>query len=97
MNSFRVAVIQASPVLQSVQRTLGKLQALVADCARHLAPTGALVCGFQLDRGYGIDEFDEHCRRVGLDCVERWATWSRDPFAGGDYAVSVHRFLDPDE
>ena len=70
---------------------------LVAGCARHLAPTGALVCGFQLDRGYGIDEFDEHCRRVGLDCVERWATWSRDPFAGGDYAVSVHRFLDPDE
>ena len=68
--------------------------ALVAGCARHLAAGGSLVCGFQLDRGYGIDEYDEHCRRVGLICVERWSTWSRDPFGGGDYAVSVHR---PDE
>ncbi len=64
---------------------------LVAGCARHLASGGSLVSGFQLDRGYGLDEYDEHCRRAGLTCVERWATWSRNLFRGGDYAVSVHR------
>jgi SAM-dependent methyltransferase len=67
---------------------------LVAGCARHLSPDGSLVTGFQLDRGYAVEEYDEHCRRVGLGCMERWATWSRDPFRGGDYAVSVHRFID---
>ncbi len=70
---------------------------LVAGCARHLERAGALVCGFQLDRGYGLEEYDEHCRRAGLDCVERWATWSRDPFEGGDYAVSVHRFVEDED
>ena len=23
--------------------------------------------------------------------IARWATWDREPFTGGDYAVSVHR------
>jgi SAM-dependent methyltransferase len=64
---------------------------LMSGCARHLAPAGVLVCGFQLDRGYTLDEYDEHCRRAGLASVERWATWAREPYAGGAYAVSVHR------
>jgi hypothetical protein len=29
--------------------------------------------------------------------VARWATWDREPFAGGDYAVSVHRRRLPPE
>jgi 2-polyprenyl-3-methyl-5-hydroxy-6-metoxy-1,4-benzoquinol methylase len=65
---------------------------LVAGCAGHLTSDGALVSGFQLDRGYRLEEFDQHCQRAGLICVERWATWSRDPFRDGDYAVSMHRF-----
>ena len=28
---------------------------------------------------------------AGLGAVHRWATWDRVPYAGGDYAVSVHR------
>ncbi len=71
----------------------GSHEALVAGCARHLAEQGALVAGFQLDGRYPLASYDEHCRRAGLECVERWATWSRDPFADGSgYAVSVHRF-----
>ncbi len=66
-------------------------EALVAGCARHLSEGGALVAGFQLDRGYLLETYDEHCRRAGLACVGRWATWSGEPFAGGDYAVSIHR------
>jgi hypothetical protein len=65
---------------------------LVAGCAAHLTHRGALVAGFQLDRGYSLDDYDEHAGRNGLECVGRWSTWSGEAFsAGGDYAVSLHR------
>jgi SAM-dependent methyltransferase len=64
---------------------------LVAGCARHLAPDGVLVSGFQLDRGYTLEDYDEDCRATGLVLAGRSATWAGDPFRGGDYAVSVHR------
>jgi SAM-dependent methyltransferase len=70
----------------------GSQPALVAGCARHLSGSGCLVAGFQIDRGYGLADYDDHCGRVGLVLVERYATWAGDPFtAGGDYAVSIHR------
>lgn len=66
--------------------------ALVAGCARHLAPGGYLVAGFTLRPGWpGLDEYDGWCADAGLTRVDRWATWSRDPYTGGDYAVSLHR------
>jgi 2-polyprenyl-3-methyl-5-hydroxy-6-metoxy-1,4-benzoquinol methylase len=70
----------------------GTQAALVAGCARHLEPGGALVAGFQLDGRYRLEDYDAHCARNGLALAERFATWDRRPFAaGGDYAVSVHR------
>ncbi len=69
----------------------GSQLALVAGCARHLVDGGRLVAGFQLDRGYQLEDYDAHCLQAGLVCSERWATWSGEPFAGGPYAVSVHR------
>ena len=70
----------------------GTESALVAGCARHLAPAGRLVAGFQLGRGYSLDDYDRHCADAGLELVERWSTWHHDPFdPAGDYAVSVHR------
>jgi SAM-dependent methyltransferase len=70
----------------------GTHRALVAGVARHLNPNGMLVTGFQLGRGYGLDDYDAHCAAAGLTVVSRHATWDRDPFVpGGDYAVSVHR------
>ncbi len=72
--------------------TDGTEGALVAGCARHLSAGGVLVAGFQLDRGYSLATYDDHCRQAGLSPAGRWSTWSREPFAaGGDYAVSVHR------
>jgi SAM-dependent methyltransferase len=66
--------------------------AVVAGCARHVGPGGALVAGFQLGRGYSLYEYDEHCAAAGLTLAERYSTWDREPFAPrGDYAVSVHR------
>jgi SAM-dependent methyltransferase len=58
--------------------------------ARHLQPAGLLVAGFQLG-GFGLAAYDGLADAAGLELVERFATWDRAPFAGGDYAVSVHR------
>jgi SAM-dependent methyltransferase len=69
----------------------GTTAALVAGCARHLAPGGSLVAGFQLDRGYSIHQYDAEAAAAGLHLAERFATWERDAFvAGASYAVSVH-------
>lgn len=70
----------------------GREAAVVANLARHLAPEGRLVAGFQLggDR-LGLDHYDEYAAAAGLSLEARWATWDRAPFAGGGYAVSVHR------
>ncbi|GAB3279061.1 class I SAM-dependent methyltransferase [Parasphingorhabdus pacifica] len=69
----------------------GTESALVAGATRHVEPGGVLVSGFSLDRGYGVADYDSHAESAGLELVERFATWERDPFADGDYAVSVHR------
>ena len=71
----------------------GTQGSLVAGCAAHLAPGGSLVCGFQLGRGYSVFQYDEDCRAAGLAYVDRWSTWSEEPFEDGDYAVSLHRRL----
>jgi 2-polyprenyl-3-methyl-5-hydroxy-6-metoxy-1,4-benzoquinol methylase len=70
----------------------GTQDALVNACAMHVVAAGALVAGFQLDRGYGLAAYDAACENAGLSPAERWATWDREPFVpGGNYAVSVHR------
>ncbi|MFI1018717.1 class I SAM-dependent DNA methyltransferase [Streptomyces sp. NPDC020965] len=69
----------------------GTEPALVAGVARHVRPTGHLIAGFSLDRGYGLDAYDAHCRAAGLVLEARYATWSRAPYDDGEYAVSVHR------
>ena len=70
----------------------GTHASLVAGCARHVGPGDALVAGFQLGRGYELDEYDRHCAAAELSLDARYATWDRDPFPGdGTYAVSVHR------
>ena len=66
--------------------------AVVGRCAAHLSPGGALVAGFQLrGGGYGLDRYDADCEAAGLALAERYSTWVRGPWVGGDYAVSVHR------
>ena len=57
-----------------------------------VSPSGLVIAGFQLrpDR-IGLDEYDRLAAAVGLELTARWATWDRASFAGGDYAVSVHR------
>jgi 2-polyprenyl-3-methyl-5-hydroxy-6-metoxy-1,4-benzoquinol methylase len=70
----------------------GTESALVAGCARHLGPGGALVVGFELNREYTLADYDAHATAAGLALTDRFATWDRGPFtARSNYAVSVHR------
>jgi len=67
---------------------------IVANLATHLTAGGLLIAGFTLDRGDGaltLDVYDEYCVDAGLALVERYATWERDPYTDGNYAVSVHQ------
>jgi SAM-dependent methyltransferase len=69
---------------------------IVSRCVAHLEPGGLLVAGFSASGvGYPLpfDEYDALCAAAGLVLDARWATWERDPHAGGDYAVSVHRLV----
>ena len=52
--------------------------------------TSNLTSGF-----IDLATYDVCAAAAGLELVERWATWSLDPFvaASADYAVSVHRRL----
>ncbi|MBX7452585.1 class I SAM-dependent methyltransferase [Mycolicibacterium sp. 3033] len=65
---------------------------VVGQLAARLQPGGLLVAGFQLQTGrLTLDRYDEITAAAGLQLVDRWATWDREPFHGGDYAVSLHR------
>ncbi len=69
----------------------GTSQALVAGAARHVKFGGVLIAGFQLTEGYSLSAYDLHCQAARLELADRFATWDKEPFAGGGYAVSVHR------
>lgn len=86
---FDVVVMAGNVLLFTAEGTTG---AVVAGCARHVAPDGVLVAGFQLGTGYDLATYDAEAAAAGLTLAERYATWDRAPFEpGSDYAVSVHR------
>ncbi|WNV84382.1 class I SAM-dependent methyltransferase [Umezawaea sp. Da 62-37] len=65
--------------------------AAVAACAAHLVPGGRLVAGFQLRPDWpALVDYDGWCAAAGLRAEDRWSTWDREPYTGGNYAVSVH-------
>jgi SAM-dependent methyltransferase len=67
-------------------------EAIVATCARHLAPGGRVVVGAGLQPGWpSVAELDGWAVGADLVLVERYGGWDRAPFAdGGDYAVSIY-------
>ena len=65
---------------------------VLANLAGLLHPGGMLVAGFSLQPDLlSCARYDDLAAAAGLHLMSRWATWDRQPFAGGDYAVSVHR------
>ena len=86
---FDVVVMAGNVMIYLAPGTEGRV---VRAMARHLEPGGALVAGFQLERGrLDLPTYDALAADVGLTLAERFATWDREPFTGGGYAVSVHR------
>jgi SAM-dependent methyltransferase len=65
---------------------------LVARCAAHVMSGGTMIAGFELERGYELDDYDTACETAGLVLTDRWSTWDGQPFHhGSKYAVSAHR------
>ena len=86
-------VVMAGNVMQYCRT--GERADVVHTCTRHLRPAGALVTGFSLQIAgvapLSLVEYDAMCESAGLILTERWATWDRQPYTEGDYAVSAHR------
>ncbi len=76
--------------------TPGTEALVLRNMARHLAPTGMLVAGFQIGRtALGIAHYDAAATAAGLALRERWATWERAPWtATSSYAVSIHGYAE---
>ncbi|TQR82990.1 class I SAM-dependent methyltransferase [Mycobacterium hodleri] len=70
----------------------GTEERVMGELVDRLAPGGLLVAGFSIrpDR-LSLAEYDRVAAGAGLESVARFATWDREPYDGGDYAVSVHR------
>ena len=87
--TFDVVVLAGNVMIFLAPGTEGRV---VANMAGHLAPNGFLVAGFSLEPGrLQLAAYDDHATAAGLVADGRWATWDRQPFDGGSYAVSVHR------
>ena len=83
-------IVMAGNVMVFVE--IGTEAAVVANMARHLGPGGRLVSGFRLGLGpLTFGDYDRFAADAGLVLEHRWATWDREPFDGGSYAVMVHR------
>ena len=66
--------------------------AVITNLANAVLPGGHLISGFQLHRSIGVEEYNAHALDAGLELVEHWSTWDRDPTSPtDDYAVLVHR------
>jgi SAM-dependent methyltransferase len=81
-------VVLAGNVMIFVAR--GTEEKVLANMRAHLGPGGRLVAGFQVQSGrLPLATFDALAAHAGLALVDRFATWARAPYTGGDYAVSV--------
>ncbi len=88
-DGFDLVVLAGNVMIFVAPGTEGRV---LDNLSRLLAPGGMLVAGFQLrpDR-LSLAEYDRLCADGGLELAQRWATWDREDFVGGDYAVTVHR------
>lgn len=87
--TFDVVLLAGNVMIFLAQGTEERVMGELVD---RLAPGGLLVAGFSIrpDR-LSLAEYDRVAAGAGLESVARFATWDREPYDGGDYAVSVHR------
>lgn len=84
-------VLMAGNVINFVIPELRR-QAL-ENLVRHLRPAGLLINGHSIrPDGRPPTLFEIWAEAAGLEPVERWSTWDRDPFANNSvYELTVHR------
>jgi SAM-dependent methyltransferase len=84
-------VLMAGNVINFVIPELRR-QAL-ENLVRHLRPAGLLINGHSIrPDGCPPTLFEIWAEAAGLEPVERWSTWDRDPFANNSvYELTVHR------
>ena len=63
---------------------LGTEAAVISNLARTVVPGGLVVSGFQVGRQLTLERYDALSAAAGLELVDRWATWERAPYVGGD-------------
>ena len=69
----------------------GTEQEVLRRLAAHLVPGGLLVSGWRTDR-LAAQAYDRLAAGAGLEPVERWSTWDREPWRDdADWCVAVHR------
>jgi SAM-dependent methyltransferase len=86
--SFDAAVLAGNVM---IFLAAGSERDVLACVASHVRPNGVVVAGFQLTGRLSLDDYEAAADAAGLDPVAQYATWDREPFAGGDYVVSVGR------
>ncbi|MCU1484967.1 MAG: Methyltransferase type 11 [Actinomycetia bacterium] len=81
---YDVVVLAGDVLVFTPPGTEGAVLANAADAGHRV------IAGFSLrPGGYDLAGLDADAAAAGLTLEDRWATWDRQPYAGGDYAVSV--------
>lgn len=89
LDRFEAVVLAGNVMIFLAPGTEGTV---VENLARHLQPGGLLVSGFQLMPGrLTLKEYDAMAATAGLELAGRWATWDKQTYQDGDYAVCLHR------
>ena len=83
-------IVLAGDVLVFVEPSRRHL--VVPNLVEALVEGGNLICGSSFSPPYDLRGYDEWCHHAGLELIERYGTWERDPYRENrNYAVSVHR------
>lgn len=87
-DSFDLVLLAGNVMIFLTPGTEGQVLDALAD---RLPTGGQLVAGFSLRPDQlTLEQYDRLAESAGLRLVHRWSTWDREPYSGGDYAVSVH-------
>jgi SAM-dependent methyltransferase len=86
-NGYDLAVLAGNVLLFTPPGTEAAVLANVAEAVR---PGGIVIAGFSLQPGgYDLGRLDTDASAAGLTLLDRWATWDRQPYTEGNYAVSA--------
>lgn len=86
--TFDAAVLAGNVVIFVAAGSEREVLGCIAD---HVRPGGIVVAGFQLTGRLALADYEAAVDAAGLDHVANYATWDRQPYAGGDYVVAVGR------